>query len=234
MKKLLICASIVSVLAAVANAQNANITWGTPTTISISNDVSTVGTLLGTWAPYDGSAPFTVNGVTFTSGDIPGLSTTLNNGGGVGTYASPGTLDANYNTLLTAAAFGNNGGPFTISWGGMTVGDTYLVQLWVNDARNIGGLRTETFTGGANTSAILDYGSNPNGTGPGQFITGTFVADAASQNISILATGYAPSAQFNLLQVRDITPVPEPSTLAVLATGAGALLFGFRRKNRAV
>jgi len=116
----------------------------------------------------------------------------------------------------------------------MTVGDSYLVQLWVNDARNIGGLRTETFTGGANTSAILDYGSNPDGTGPGQFITGTFVADAASQNISILATGYAPSAQFNLLQVRDITPVPEPSTLAVLATGAGALLFGFRRKNRAV
>src|SRR5882724_1683481 len=104
MKRTLICVSIISVFAAVANAQNANIIWGTPTTISAASDVSTVGALLGTWAPFDGSAPLTVNGVTFTSGDIPGLSTTTDNGGGVGTYASPGTLDANYNTLLTAAA----------------------------------------------------------------------------------------------------------------------------------
>jgi hypothetical protein len=43
-----------------------------------------------------------------------------------------------------------------------------------------------------------------------------------------------PSAQINLLQLRDITSVPEPSTLTFLATGTGAMLFGFRRKNRAV
>jgi hypothetical protein len=34
----------------------------------------------------------------------------------------------------------------------------------------------------------------------------------------------------NLLQVRDITPVPEPSSLAFVAAGAGLILFGFGRK----
>ena len=88
----------------------------------------------------------------------------------------------------------------------MTAGDTYLVQLWVNDARSIGGLRTETITGGANTSANLNYGSNPDGTGPGQFIIGTFVADSTgSETLTLLGNGYAPSAQFNLLQVRNLT-----------------------------
>jgi hypothetical protein len=38
----------------------------------------------------------------------------------------------------------------------------------------------------------------------------------------------------NLLLIENITPVPEPSMLAFLAMGTGAMLFGFRRKNRAV
>jgi hypothetical protein len=241
MKTVILYASIVSVFTAVANAQNANVTWNTPLTISGDSDVNNSGTLFGSWAPYNGAAAsggLVVNGVTFDAyptHTFPGtINNTLDNGGGNGTYNSPGTSDANYNNLLNAATFGNTGGPYTIFWNGMTAGDTYLVQLWVNDARNIGGLRTETITGGANTSANLSYGSNPDGTGPGQFVIGTFVADGTgSETLTLLANGYAPSAQFDLLQVRDITPAPEPSTLAVLAMGTGAMLFGFRRKNRA-
>ena len=116
----------------------------------------------------------------------------------------------------------------------MTPGDTYLVEFWVNDARNIGGLRTETITGGANTSANLSYGSNPDGSGPGQYIIGTFVADSTgSQTISMTGSGYVPSAQMDMILVRNITPIPEPSTLAILAGGFGILLWGIRRKPRA-
>jgi len=43
-----------------------------------------------------------------------------------------------------------------------------------------------------------------------------------------------PSAQITLLQLRDITPVPEPSTLAFLGAGFGMMVLGFRRKNRSV
>jgi len=74
------------------------------------------------------------------------------------------------------ARFSNESTPATFGWSGMTPGDTYLVQFWVNDGRNSTvNARTETLTGGANTSAALAYGSGNNG--PGQFIIGTFVAD---------------------------------------------------------
>ncbi len=125
----------------------------------------------------------------------------------------------------------------SLTWGSMTPGDTYLLEYWVQDGRNsVTAERSETLTGGANTSLALAYGSG--NTGPGQYILGTFVADGTgTETLTMNAFGgldISASAQINLLQLRDITPVPEPSMLAFLATGAGAMLFGFRRKNRAV
>lgn len=232
MKTSVLYASIAGLMAVTASA--ADITWQTPTTISGASDVSTLGIYFGSWTPYAYNSPEIVNGVTLGS-DLPGATQTFDNAGGTGTYASPGTADANYNDLLTSALFGNAAGPYTVSWNGMTSGNTYQLEFWVNDARNIGGLRTETVTGGANTSANLSYGSNSDGTGPGQYIIGTFVADVTgSQTISILASGYAPSPQMNMILVRDITPVPEPTTFALVGLGACAMFSGLRRKNREV
>src|ERR1700679_903056 len=149
MKKILICASIVSVLTAVANAQNENITWLTPTTISGASDVNTSGTYFGSWAP-NASSSLAVNGVTFqNSSDLPGFGTSFDNSTGTGSFASPQTLDNNYNTLLTSGAFGNSTtASYTVNWNGMTLGDTYLVELWVNDGRNSSvNSRSETITG---------------------------------------------------------------------------------------
>jgi hypothetical protein len=192
-----------------------------------------LGTYFGSWAPNAANS-LAVNGVTFqNSSDLPGLGTSFDNSTGTGTFNSPGTSDANYNTLLTSGAFGNNPTSYTFNWGGMTIGDSYLVELWVQDGRNSTvNARTETATGGANTSGFLAYGSG--NSGPGQYIIGTFVADSTGETIALNPGPAIPSAQLNLFQVRDITPVPEPSTLAFLALGTGAMLFGFRRKNRAV
>jgi hypothetical protein len=81
----------------------------------------------------------------------------------------------------------------------------------------------------------LAYGTGPNGTGPGQFILGTFVADnTGDETLTVTASGGADigaSAQVNLLQLRDITPVPEPSTFALLGGGLCVMLAGFRRKS---
>ncbi len=230
MKTALICASIAGLFAVTANAQNENVTWLTPQTISSPLDVSTTGLYFGSWAPH--GSTLAVNGVTFQAfSDLPGLSSTFDNSTGPGSYASPGTSDANYNTLLTSGAFGNNNAPYSFSWGGMTAGDTYQVQIWANDGRNnIVNQRTETVTGGANTSAFLDYGSGDSGAG--QFIIGTFVADSSGQETLTLTPGAAfPSPQLNLFQVRDITVVPEPSTLAFLGTGAVALFAALRRRK---
>jgi hypothetical protein len=177
-----------------------------------------------------------VNGVAFQGfSDLPGLSTfQLDNG--YNGFHSPGTSDANYNALLQYATFSNESTPASFSWTNMTAGDTYLVELWVNDGRNsITAERNETITGGANTSAALAYGFG--NTGPGQYIIGTFVADGtSSETITLNPSGgidIGPSAQVNLFQVRDIT-VPEPSTLAFLTLGAGAVPFLLRRKSLAI
>ncbi|MGH7955245.1 MAG: PEP-CTERM sorting domain-containing protein [Gloeomargaritales cyanobacterium] len=236
-------------LTAVANAQNADITWQTPTTISGTSDVSTSGTVVGTWAPGDDqyspdSLP--VNGVTFNaygSGPFNSLvsSTGINNH--YDFYNSPGTADANYNTILQAAVYNDGsyagGASMSLTLGGMTSGDTYLLELWVNDARNsTTAERSESLTGGANTSAALAFGTGASGTGPGQFILGSFVADGTgTETLTVNAFGGADigaSAQINLMQLRDLTPVPEPSALAFLTLGTGAMLFGFRRKNHLV
>jgi hypothetical protein len=235
MKTIVICASIVSMLTAVANAQNANVTWNGAVTISGDSDVNTSGTLYGTWAPGDdywgdetaNAANYTVNGVDFLTYGTPGADFNLvnDNEDRYNGFASPGTADSVYNNLLTVASFSWSQDPSVISWDGMTVGDTYLVEFWLNDGR-AGQSGTSEFTGGANTSGPVAIGNGA----PGQYITGTFVADSSgSEDITM-----APGIMLNLVQVRDITSVPEPSTLAFLAMGTGAMLFGFRRKNRAV
>jgi hypothetical protein len=187
------------------------VTWRTPVTISDPSDVITQGTYFGSWAPQNANAnTLPVNGVTFQGfSDLPYARSGPTFDAGYDGYASPGTSDANYNTLLQYARYSNAGTqPATVSWSGMTPGKTYLIQLWVHDGRNIGESRAETVTGGANTSDALSFGSD--GSGPGQYIVGTFVANSSGGQTLILnasSTGANPSPQINLLQVRDITPV---------------------------
>jgi len=232
MKKTLLCASLIGLRIATANA--ADVIWQTPTTISGPSDVNTSGVYFGSWAPYNQAAVdqngLTVNGVTFQAfSDLPSLSTTGVNSG-YNAYANPNTSDANYNSLMQTAGYnGNGGGGITISWSGMTPGDTYLLQFWANDGRGNG--RSETLTGGANTSASLVFGNFP-----GQFIIGTFVADnTGSETIDLSGAGSVNGdyPQINLLQVRDLTAVPEPSVLGLFGASAGTALYGFRRKYRA-
>ena len=244
MKTALPSAFLACMLAAAANAQNANIDWQTPSTISGTSDVSTEGTLVGTWGPGDDwggnnrSDNYPVNGVVFAAYGSGTFGSWVSNSGlddRYGSYGNPNTADANYNYLLQTAIY-SYGSSISLTWGGMTAGDTYQLEFWVNDARNsVTAERSETLTGGANTSAALLYGTGAGGTGPGQFVLGSFVADSTgTETLTLNAFGGAdigPSAQVNLMELRDITAVPEPSTVAFLASGAGALLVAFRRRG---
>jgi len=119
--------------------------WRTPTTIAGAADVSLEGTGFATWAPgndwggSDYADLFPVNGVTFhaygTSGvsfNFSGENLNLDRYNG---FANPGTADANYNHLLQTAVFNWNQTPLTINWNSMTVGNSYFVELWLNDGR---------------------------------------------------------------------------------------------------
>src|SRR5437899_2491519 len=212
-----VCASCVGILIATANA--ADITWQTPTTISGASDVSTLGTLVGTWAPGDDAYnpdSLPVNGVTFNaygSGPFNSFVSTSGIDAHYTSYNSPATGDNNYDTILKAAVYGN-GSSISLTWGGMTPGDSYLLEFWVQDGRNsITAERSETLTGGANTTAALAYGFGDSG--PGQCIIGTFVADGTgTETITLNASGgndISPSAQVNLMQLRIINLAPRPS-----------------------
>ncbi|HEY3863713.1 MAG TPA: hypothetical protein VGO59_17700 [Verrucomicrobiae bacterium] len=204
-----------------------NVTWSAPVTISGASDVSTLGTYFGSWAPQDGAATNDpVNGVTFEGfSDLPAFAAGATLDNGYNGFNSPNTADSDYNFLLQSGRFSNEGrAPATFFWAGMTPGDTYQVQFWVNDARNIGEARSETITGGSNVSARVSYGSD--GFGPGQYITGTFVADDTGAQTLILngySTGADPDPQVNLFQVRDITATlapPSPKITSVAVNGA--------------
>jgi hypothetical protein len=205
MKTLALYTSITCILTAVAQAQSQDVTWQTPVAISGASDVNTQGTFYGSWAPYDGSAnSMSVNGVVFQGyASPPGFSANFpqSDQGGYNDYQSPGTANTNYNDLLQYATYAQSGsGTIVISWDD-TPGHTYLIQAWANDGRGNG--RTETFTGGANTSAALDFGD-----APGQYIIGTYVADSSGTETITLSGAGSPNGdypQINLLQIRDIS-----------------------------
>jgi hypothetical protein len=205
MKRIILYAAIIGLFSAVAQAQNENVNWQTPLTIVGASDVSTNGVYYGSWAPYDGSAnTFPVNGVTFEANtDLPSFSASFPqvDQSGYNSFTDPGTANANYNTLLEYATYAGSGsGTIVITWSDLP-GHTYLIQAWANDGRGNG--RSETFTGGANTSASLDFGDSP-----GQYIIGTYVADASGSETITLSGADSTNGdypQINLLQIRDIT-----------------------------
>ncbi len=146
---------MVSLLSVVASAQDPNITWGTPTYISGTSDVSVAGTLAGTWAPGDDwggtdrSDYYPVNGVTFAaygSGFFSGSGfTTSGINDRYNGYANPNTTDPNYNLLLQTSVY-SYGSTISVGWTGMTPGDTYQLEFWENDGRSGVSPRSETIT----------------------------------------------------------------------------------------
>ena len=242
MKKISLCVSIAGMFMLTAHAQT--ITWQTPTVISGASDVLNNGTYFGSWAPFDGGAnALPVNGVTFHgNSDLPSLSASGFSGDGGPYYDEPSTGNANYNNLLQYGQYAG-GANASFSWGGMTAGDTYEIQFWVEDIRGSTAARWENLSGGdigstaygTDTSAAVGYSSPvfSSTTSPGYDIVGTFVADNTDSEQILLTAWDAnnnPSAQINLFQVRDITAAPEPSTLAILACSAGLMLLRFRRR----
>lgn len=202
MKKILLCATVFSLLTAVAQAQNENITWQAPNTVSGASDVSALGTYFGSWAPGDGGAnTLPVNGVTFQgNSDLPGFNTTGFDNSYNG-YANPNTGNGNYNALLQYAAYDDTGAGSddTVTWSDVP-GHSYLIEIWANDGRGL--QRSETVTGGANTSGTLNFGTTPT------YIVGTYVADnSGSETITLSGFGaQGDYPQINLLLIRDITP----------------------------
>ncbi len=214
------------------NAKASTISWGVATSISSPSDVSTAGTLVQAYALGD-SSPVTVNGVTFTGVDISadtsdmavGVDTVtadmIGNYNGFGPASS--SLSSSYQTLIGSAAFEANGNqtPLTLQIAGLTPGQSYLFEGWVNDSRPTVSW-SETFADSLGNSVSLQF-QTPSDLG--QFAVGAFTASTTGSQ-SVVITGTSDS-QLNAFQVRA---VPEPATLGLMVAGALGLLLLERRK----
>ena len=206
-------------LAGVLPVRAAVITWASPVNISGDADVSTSGILnyAETWG-QNGAA---VNGVTFAyvtskTGDanvgIAFGSTAGIDKSGEGTGGVPYSgLSAVYKVLVKGTVWANVGTQGTVTLNNLTVSNLYQVQMWVNDSRG-GNYATRVITLGSAGGSPVSLAHYVGGTatspagGLGQYVIGTFIADGASQVITVTdsCTAGAPGNQINSLQLRYI------------------------------
>jgi hypothetical protein len=212
-------------LLAAGIAQAATISWdATATKISGDSDVSTNGDLV--WAYNFGTtAATTVNGVTFTgvnTATATGITTDMTNGiasfaGSADEYAA---LSTAYKAMVAPGGY-KTGTEGFYNLTGLTEGHTYEVQFWVNDSRSRESrgdfwFRQLTLDNSGDPAIVVDYNVTDTDSDVGQFIIGTFTADATGEQL-ISFTSSAP--QLNAIQLRT-TAIPEPATIGMLGLGA--------------
>ena len=101
----------------------------------------------------------------------------------------------------------------TLTLNGLTPTQQYMVQIWSNDGR-VGSLnQLVTFTAG---NAVSLNRNTTGGGGLGQWVIGTFTADAITQDITV-SNSLSQGLAINGLQVR--TTIPEPSATLLGSLG---------------
>jgi len=132
-----------------------------------------------------------------------------------GYYANipPSGLSVAYKKILAGTR--DSGAPTTMTLGGLTDGQSYLVQLWTCDTRGLGG-RT-MYLDGNPTTAMLTARSDGD---PGQYIIGRFVAAGTEQTFTltdaVVVTAY---------QLRTIDPPPADPVVAIISPADTATVF---------
>ncbi len=227
-----IALAVTCLVVVTTSTQGAIVTWGTPTTITGDTDVITTGSLVAAYDYNEDAGSVTINTVTFTTQTLGGggLNTFTNDGGPGSFGAASGAFAAltndDYKSLLSSAVFANPTPAPTFTFNGLTIGSNYIVQVWVNNSGSANAAsRTIGITAG--NTATLDQNNAAGVGGVGEFVVGTFTADAATQVFTVSSSAGAPLV--NAAQVR-LAPVPEPASVALI--GLGSLLV-LGRRNRA-
>ena len=207
MKRLIVILTV-SMLC-VASADAGVITWGAPQNSSGPGDVSTNFSTIEAINLTDAAGvpgTTTVNGVTFTHDDtLMGLL------GGTGLLDGNTSGDTAYDALLDSVDHGNSAvadpWPIQVGGGNLTVGAAYEIQLWYTDRRGFATGFTQIYDDGNGNTVTL----SATGSGLGQFVIGTFIADGPTQTL-IIDNGNPPGEpHLNAYQIRSqqqVTGVP--------------------------
>ncbi|MEO6845736.1 MAG: PEP-CTERM sorting domain-containing protein [Chthoniobacterales bacterium] len=227
---------------------HAQIVWLTPQAISADSNVSSLGSTVDALKAWTGGSAVTVNGVTFnpmtlTAGSYSDgtgsivIGSPLNNTAFSHGNPVSGASGA-YNTLLGTFSYSNAAN--TITFNNLIAGHEYQVQVWVSQTTTpANGLNLD----GSNPVSLTGYVTSASN---GTFATGTFTATSTSfventknstaysgSSVNLNGTAYPyGSAILNAVQIRDITAVPEPSSVALISVVA--LGFGAWRTRKAI
>lgn len=209
-------------LVALVSVDAASITWGIPQTITnAAADVETVGVLIHAIDASnggDGSSSVTVTGkngvdvqfLSYGAADaesIAGFSSKFRNnanfGGGSSDYGGivdDGFWQGGESIDGQTTAFSTD----TVVVSNLMIGQEYLIQYWAQDAGRDPGFVT-VLDGAMNV--VLDS-NDVTYSQSGQFVVGTFTADATTQSISVAGTLNGANnwgrAQLNAIQLRNI------------------------------
>ncbi len=249
-------------LMATSVVQAAPITWDSPAQISGDSDISIDGTLVGAYnlggtaTAVNGvtfrefvvpSAPPAVMSVTVDTFYTLALQSFEHDPQTLAVFStsSPNApfsaLSPGYQSLLGTAAGQTFGDRTTLlTMAGLTIGQTYAFQAWGNDSGSSGRFSYGLFLGDGITGSDLDPNTARDANsgdvvagGLGQYIIGTFTADASSQEIQFGRSELG--GGLNGFQLRAIAPsqgsVPEPGSL--LLTALGIAVLGWSRRIHA-
>jgi len=166
--------------------QTSGITWQTPRNITDDTDVSTKGTSVYAYAINDTDT--VVNGVTFIAGGAIDRSLIVQNLGDDDDVVSSDFLRYSKTSQ-------------TVTLGNLKKGEAYEVQVWFNDSRDKR-LKRKTTLNGVNDVKVIYTSVNTEG-GLGQYVLGTFVATATTEDI--VQTSSSGNPQLNAIQLRLIS-----------------------------
>ena len=199
--KMILLVGLAASLAFVASASADVVTWGAAQNTSAPGDVSTNGRLVEAINLVGSSlvpGSTTVNGVFFTNDD-----TLLSEASTDDFLAEDATGDDAYDALIGSLDYG--GGPSTsieVGSGNLIVGARYEIQLWYTDLRGLAANFAMTYGDGNGNTVTLDANTG----GFGQFALGTFTADATTQTLTLVTSGFG-NGHLNAYQIRALVPV---------------------------
>jgi len=115
----------------------------------------------------------------------------------------PSTASEDYKAILSCFCYANEANArVDVELKNLIPGHAYIVQLWVYDNRN-----DDTKQRSIKVDDVSEVKYYDPLTGCGQHVTGSFTAMSDTQTFSLHPYGSSwPSAQFNAIQLRDVTP----------------------------
>ncbi|CAA6692494.1 MULTISPECIES: hypothetical protein [unclassified Lentimonas] len=212
---------------ALTTAANAvEVTWGSAfdlgATVDTSVIISGTGTIISSYTQSSKSTYFT--GATAGS-DLTGVTVS---GSAATTFTSADLLAGLQSFSYSTSEYSYNNG--TLTYTGLTQGETYQIQLFMSDARypapgDGDAARTWEWTNADSVTATMSS--------PGQYVIGTFVADATEQLV-LTGGGFTDGGGVlgGDLSMSVLTQIPEPSAYALLA-GCLALTSVMVRRRKA-